>query len=317
MAWARFRKKRDMPEGLWVKCPGCEATLFKKELGRNLKVCTECNHHFSVTGRERVEMTVDGGSFVEFDPNLHTVDRLEFEATGSYVGKLRKAIEKSGTNEAALYGTCTIGGHPAVLCVIDFSFIGGSMGTVVGEKVTRAVELGTKKRWPVIVISASGGARMHEGALSLMQMAKTSVAIDRHGREGLLYISVLTNPTTGGVMASFAAVGDVILAEPDALIGFAGPRVIQETLRQQLPDGFQRSEFLLEHGFLDRITPREAMHSTLSSLLDYLAVYEDPSIVLTESAWNPPAFPPEEGTPDESTPEEASAAAPQEAKTDA
>jgi acetyl-CoA carboxylase carboxyl transferase subunit beta len=305
MAWSRFRKKRDMPEGLWVKCPSCEATLFKKELERNLKVCTECNHHFSVSGTERVQMTADAGSFSELDPDIHTVDRLQFEATGSYVEKLQRAIKKSGKNEAALYGTCTIGGHPAVLCVIDFSFIGGSMGSVVGEKVTRAVELGTEKRWPVIVISASGGARMHEGALSLMQMAKTSVAIDRHNREGLLYVSVLTNPTTGGVMASFAAVGDVIISEPNALIGFAGPRVIQETLRQQLPEGFQRAEFLLEHGFLDRITARADMHSTLSLLLSYLARYEDPASILPEGQWQLPAFP----TPDPAD-EEASDAEP-------
>lgn len=279
-----------MPEGLWVKCPSCDATLFKKELERNLKVCGECGHHFSVTGTERVMMIADANSFEEASTDLHTIDRLGFTATGSYVEKLNRAIKKSGKNEAALYGPCTIQGHPAVLCVLDFSFIGGSMGSVVGEKVTRAVELGTEKSWPVIVVSASGGARMHEGALSLMQMAKTSVAINRHTEKGNLYISILTNPTTGGVMASFAAVGDIILAEPGALIGFAGPRVIQETLRQTLPDGFQRSEFLLDHGFLDRIVPRNDLQKTLASLLAYLPTY-GPNEVLPEGQFQAPAFP--------------------------
>ncbi len=290
MAWKRFRKKKDMPGGLWIKCPSCDAMLFNKELARNLNVCTDCQHHFPVSGRQRVAMTVDEGSFHEESPDLWAIDRLDFVDKEPYIAKLEKSMKKSGATEAALYGPCTIEGQPLVLCVLDFSFIGGSMGCVVGEKVTRAVELATEKNLPVIVISASGGARMHEGALSLMQMAKTSVAIARHAEKGGLYISVLTNPTTGGVMASFAALGDVVVAEPAALIGFAGPRVIQETLRQQLPDGFQRSEFLLEHGFLDRITPRGELRGALSSFLGILWTYREGE-VLEEGAWRAPNFP--------------------------
>ncbi|MFT7620634.1 MAG: acetyl-CoA carboxylase carboxyl transferase subunit beta [Planctomycetota bacterium] len=290
MAWNRFRRKKDMPGGLWIKCPSCETMLFKKELTRNLRVCTECDHHFSVTGNQRINMTVDGGSFTEESPNLYTIDRLDFVDKEPYGAKLERSMKKSGSTEAALYGACSIKGQPLVLCVLDFSFIGGSMGSVVGEKVTRAVELATEKNLPVIVISASGGARMHEGALSLMQMSKTSLAIARHAKKGGLYVSVLTNPTTGGVMASFAALGDVVVAEPGALIGFAGPRVIQETLRQTLPDGFQRSEFLLERGFLDKIVPRAEMREKLASLLDYLWTYKAGELI-PEGQWEDPTFP--------------------------
>ncbi len=290
MAWNRFRRKKDMPGGLWIKCPSCSTMLFKKELARNYRVCTECNHHFPVTGAQRIAMTVDGDSFQEESPALYTIDRLEFVDKEPYAAKLERTMKKSGSTEAALYGPCTIEGQPLILCVLDFSFIGGSMGSVVGEKVTRAVELATEKNLPVVVISASGGARMHEGALSLMQMSKTSIAIARHAEKGGLYISVLTNPTTGGVMASFAALGDVVIAEPGALIGFAGPRVIQETLRQQLPEGFQRSEFLLERGFLDKIVPRAEMRDTLSSFLSYFWRYREGE-VLAEDQWNPPTFP--------------------------
>ncbi len=290
MAWNRFRRKKDMPGGLWIKCPSCNTMLFKKELARNLRVCTECDHHFSVTGTQRIAMTVDGESFVEESPNLYTLDRLEFVDKEPYSAKLDRSMKKSGATEAALYGACTIKGQPLVLCVLDFSFIGGSMGSVVGEKVTRAVELATQKNLPVVVISASGGARMHEGALSLMQMSKTSLAIARHAEKGGLYISVLTNPTTGGVMASFAALGDVVVAEPGALIGFAGPRVIQETLRQTLPEGFQRSEFLLDRGFLDKIVPRAEMRDTLSNFINYLWTYEGDEVVPL-GEWQEPTFP--------------------------
>lgn len=300
MAWNRFRRKKDMPGGLWVKCPSCSTMLFKKELARNLRVCTECNHHFSVTGAQRIAMTVDGGSFQEESPKLYTIDRLEFFDKEPYSAKLERSMKKSGSTEAALYGACSIEGQPLVLCVLDFSFIGGSMGSVVGEKVTRAVELATKKNLPVVVISASGGARMHEGALSLMQMSKTSIAIARHADKGGLYVSVLTNPTTGGVMASFAALGDVVVAEPGALIGFAGPRVIQETLRQTLPDGFQRSEFLLNRGFLDKIVPRAEMRKTLSNFLDYLWTYKEGELI-PEGEWQEPSFPASE---EEETPKE-------------
>ncbi|MCB9833779.1 MAG: acetyl-CoA carboxylase carboxyltransferase subunit beta [Planctomycetes bacterium] len=290
MAWKRFRKKKDMPGGLWIKCPNCDAMLFNKELARNLHVCTDCQHHFPISARQRVAMTVDEGSFHEESPDLWAIDRLNFVDKESYAAKLEKSMKKSGSSEAAIYGCCTIEGQPLVLCVLDFSFIGGSMGCVVGEKVTRAVELATEKNLPVVVISASGGARMHEGALSLMQMAKTSVAIARHAEKGGLYISVLTNPTTGGVMASFAALGDVVVAEPAALIGFAGPRVIQETLRQQLPEGFQRSEFLLDHGFLDKIIPRGEMRRSLANFLRYFWRYKETE-VLAADGWQAPNFP--------------------------
>jgi acetyl-CoA carboxylase carboxyl transferase subunit beta len=290
MAFIRFRKKKDIPTGLWVKCENCEATLFKKELARNVHVCGECGHHFSMSGRERIRITVDRDSFLELSVELYALDRLAFVDKEPYTAKLAKSIKKTGQSDAAIYGTCTIAGHPAVLCVLDFTFIGGSMGTVVGEKVTRAIELATERRLPVIVVSASGGARMHEGALSLMQMAKTSCAIQRHHDQGGLYISVLTNPTTGGVTASFAALGDVTLAEPGALIGFAGPRVIKETLRTSLPDGFQRSEFLLEHGFIDRIVPRAELRQELARLLGYLWRYQEGER-LAEGQWSPPEAP--------------------------
>ncbi len=291
MAWKRFRKKKDLPSGLWVKCPSCRATLFKKELIRNGNVCGQCEHHFPLTARERVEMLADGNSFQEQSPDLYPIDRLDFVDREPYAHKLARAVEKTGQNEAAVYGPCTMEGKPVILCVMDFTFIGGSMGCVVGEKVTRAVELATEKNWPVIVVSASGGARMHEGALSLMQMAKTSCAISRHDERGGLFISVLSNPTTGGVMASFAALGDLIVAEPGALIGFAGPRVIKETLRQQLPDGFQRSEFLLPHGFLDQIIHRKDLRRSLVDFLDHLWTYADGEV---RPDWQEPSFPPQE-----------------------
>lgn len=292
MAFIRFRKKKDIPSGLWKKCEKCEATLFAKELARNLHICGECGFHFRVGGRERIRITVDHDSFVEFSPNLYTIDRLNFVDTDTYQSKLVKYVKKTGNAEAGIYGTCTISGHPAVLAVIDFDFLGGSMGSVVGEKITRAIELSTEKRIPVIVISASGGARMHEGALSLMQMAKSAAAIRRHHEQGGLYISVLTNPTTGGVMASFAALGDITLAEPNALIGFAGPRVIKQTLRTELPDGFQRSEFLMDHGYIDRIVPRVDLRSELTRFLSYLWKYQ-PGERLPEGTWQPPQLPPE------------------------
>ena len=293
MAWKRFRKKKDLPEGLWIKCTKCSATIFKKELVRNFNVCGECGFHFPVTARERVRMTVDRDTFIEEGADIYPLDRLSFVDKESYAEKLARSTEKSGATEAAIYGTCRIEGQPLVLCVLDFSFIGGSMGCVVGEKVTRAVELATRKNWPVVVISSSGGARMHEGALSLMQMAKSSCAIARHDAKGGLFISVLTNPTTGGVMASFAALGDLIIAEPGALIGFAGPRVIKETLRQQLPEGFQTSEFLLQHGFLDRIVPRAQVRSALGRLIGFLWTYAEGE-KQPEGTWATPDFPPEE-----------------------
>ena len=324
MAWRRFRKKKELPSGLWIKCPKCGETQFKKELRRNLDVCTECAHHFALSAPDRVLHLVDHDSFAEECTGIYTIDRLSFVDREPYSAKIRRAVEKTGRAEAVIYGLATIEGKPLVVCAMDFTFIGGSMGSVVGEKITRAIELGTEKGLPVAVISASGGARMHEGALSLMQMGKTCAALQRHDEKGGLFISVLTDPTTGGVMASFAALGDVILAEPGALIGFAGPRVIQETLRQQLPEGFQRSEFLLDRGFLDQIVARHELRGQLSKILGYLGNYK-PDQIASPDSWSPPEAwdlpdepaPEPEATPDtssselaESSPEPAAPAAP-------
>lgn len=275
MGWTRFRKKRDMPEGLWVKCPECSATLFNKDLAEALNVCGECGYHLRLPSRDRITSLLDPWSFEEHWEDLRTLDRLSFVDRDPYPVKLERAAEKAGVSEAAVAGTGTIEGNPLSLCCLDFGFMGGSMGTVVGEKVARTVELATAEGMPVVIVSCSGGARMHEGALSLMQMGKTSAALARHHAQGQLFISVLANPTTGGVMASFAALGDVILAEPKALIGFAGPRVIQETLRTELPEGFQTSEFLLEKGFIDRIVARSSMREVIGRLIRFLARYED------------------------------------------
>ncbi len=275
MAWSRFRKKRDMPEGLWVNCKQCNQTLFTKELTANHQVCEHCGYHMHQAASERLETLCDADSFVELWDDLFTKDRLDFIDKEPYPEKIRKSADKSGLTEGAVAGTGTIKGQPVAACSLDFAFMGGSMGTVVGEKVARTIELATAERIPAIVISCSGGARMHEGALSLMQMGKTSGAIARMHDAGGLYISVLANPTTGGVMASFAALGDVILAEPGALIGFAGPRVIRETLRTELPKGFQTAEFLLERGFIDRIVKRSDLRDDIATAIDFLWTYTD------------------------------------------
>jgi len=275
MAWSRFRKKRDMPEGLWVNCKRCNQTLFTKELTSNQQICQHCGYHMHQSARERLATMCDAGSFVELWGDLFTKDRLDFIDKEPYPEKLRKSASKSGLTEGAVAGTGSIKGHPVAVCSLDFAFMGGSMGTVVGEKVARTIELATEERVPAIVISCSGGARMHEGALSLMQMGKTSGAIARMHDAGGLYISILANPTTGGVMASFAALGDIILAEPGALIGFAGPRVIRETLRTELPDGFQTAEFLLERGFIDRIVKRTDLRDDIATAIDFLWTYTD------------------------------------------
>lgn len=271
MAWERFRKKRDVPEGLWLKCKKCNETLFKKDLEAVLSVCVHCGYHFGLNARERIATLVDPDSFEEMWSDLRAIDRLGFVDKEPYTVKMTKAEAKSGSTEAAMAGVGRIDGLRVSLCVLDFSYMGGSMGTVVGEKVTRALEVAADEGIPCIVVACSGGARMHEGALSLMQMAKTSGAIQRLADRGGLFISLLTNPTTGGVTASFAALGDVIYAEPEALIGFAGPRVIQETLRTELPEGFQRSEFLLERGFIDRIVARKDLRATLAQTIRLLA----------------------------------------------
>jgi len=268
MAWTRFGKKKDMPGGLWIKCGDCGVMIFHKDFTAH-KLCPECGHHFSLKGTERVAITADQDSFEELWADMRTIDALGFVDRGPYSEKIDKVVSKTGRNEAVLTGRAKILGIPVALGVMDFSFLGGSMGVVVGEKITRLVELATEENLPVIIFCASGGARMHEGALSLMQMAKTCSALSRFNDAGGFYVSVLTNPTTGGVTASFASVADVILAEPGALIGFAGPRVIRETLKQELPNGFQRAEFLLEKGQIDRIVARPDLRRELAKLIAY------------------------------------------------
>jgi len=263
-------RKRDIPRGLWTKCPSCGELIFRRELENSLNVCPKCGHHFQLTRDKRIELLTEPGSFREWDASLESADPLKFTGTDSYESKLKNSISKTGYREAITTGEALIGPHRVGLGVMDFSFLGASMGSVVGEKVTRLFERATFLRLPVVISCASGGARMYEGMLSLMQMAKTSAAIGRHRAAGLPYIPILTHPTTAGVMASFATLGDVIVAEPGALIGFAGPRVIRETTQQELPEGFQRSEFLLKHGLLDMVVPRSRLKETIVALLDFM-----------------------------------------------
>ncbi len=279
MAW--FRRKKDdaggparkvvIAEGLWIKCESCKEIVYRAEVERSGRVCPKCRYPFRITARERIAMLADEGAFEEQDGSLQSLDPLGFKDTKRYRDRLKSAQDKTGLREAVVCGVARIGGWPTVLCVFDFDFMGGSMASVVGEKLTRAIELAVQKRLPVIIVSASGGARMQEGILSLMQMAKTSAALERLASERLPYLSVLTDPTTGGVTASFAMLGDVILAEPRALIGFAGPRVIAETIRQPLPEGFQRSEFLLEHGQVDLVVERRDLKDTVRRILAFFA----------------------------------------------
>ena len=265
-------KKRDIPEGLWTKCPKCSTMVYDKELDENLKVCPKCGHHFPVSSRERLHSLVETCSFEEMDPDMTSVDMLNFNGVASYKAKLEEYQKSTTLKDAVLTGICKIGPHRAALGVMDFGFLGGSMGSVVGEKLTRLIERATEKELPVIIISTSGGARMYEGMFSLMQMAKTSAALAYHAQHRLPYISVLTHPTTAGVMASYASLGDLILAEPGAMIGFAGPRVIKDTTQAELPPGFQTAEFLLDHGLIDAIVPRKEIKPRLIEYLDYLAV---------------------------------------------
>jgi acetyl-CoA carboxylase carboxyl transferase subunit beta len=264
------KKKREIPEGLWTKCPRCEAMLFDKELDDNLKVCQKCNHHFPIGARERIHALVETCSFEEMDAEMISVDVLGFTGAASYKDKLNANWKKGSLKDAVVTGIGMIGPHRTGLGVMDFAFLGGSMGSVVGEKLARLIEKCTEKRLPVIIVSTSGGARMYEGMFSLMQMAKTCAALAYHARARLPYISVLTNPDYAGVMASYASVGDLILAEPGALIGFAGPRVIKDTTQAELPPGFQTAEFLLDHGLIDAIVPRKEMKTRLIGYLDYL-----------------------------------------------
>jgi len=268
-------KKKDMPEGLWINCPSCGAMLHQLELEENLKVCHKCLHHFTLTGEERIRSVVDAGSFQEIDAKLETTDPLRFLDYGE---KVKGYQQRTGLKDAMVTGRAAISGHPILIGAMDFRFLGASMGSVVGEKITRAIEVATKERKPVILFSASGGARMHEGILSLMQMGKTSAALARHHAARLPYLSVLTHPTTGGVTASFATLGDIILAEPKCMIGFAGPRVIKETTHQNLPTGFQTAEFMLDHGLVDMIVERKDMRNRLADLLDYLMPESRPRV---------------------------------------
>ncbi len=263
-------KKKDIPEGLWTKCPNCEAMLFDKELDENLKVCMRCQQHFPIGARERIHALVETCSFEEMDSGLVSVDILKFTGVASYADKLAANQRSTSLRDAVITGIGRLGPHKVALGVMDFSFLGGSMGSVVGEKLTRMIEAATDRGLPVIIISTSGGARMYEGMFSLMQMAKTCGALAYHARNRLPYVSVLTHPTTAGVMASYASVGDLIVAEPGAMIGFAGPRVIKDTTQAELPPGFQTAEFLLERGLIDAIVPRKELRERLTIYLDYL-----------------------------------------------
>ena len=272
MVWFRKEKqpieppkeKRIQTEGLWVKCDDCKQILWKKDLENSLLCCPKCNHHFKMGSRARLEMLFDDGRYTEHDAGLASTDPLQFKDTKSYSDRLRQAERNTGLKDAVITGEGQLEGNPAILCAMEFQFIGGSMGAVVGEKVTRAIDRCIDKKLPLVVVSCSGGARMMEGAISLMQMAKISAALARLDEVRKPYISVLTDPTTGGVTASFAMLGDLNIAEPGALIGFAGPRVIEQTIRQKLPPGFQRAEFLLAHGMLDAIVPRKDLKSFLA-----------------------------------------------------
>ncbi len=261
-------KKRDIPEGLWIKCPSCESMIFDKVLDENLKVCPKCQYHFPIGSRERIHSLVETCTFEEMDAEMVSVDVLKF--TG-YKAKLERDRKATMLKDAVVTGVGKIGRHQVALGVMDFGFLGGSMGSVVGEKLTRLIERATEGNWPVIIVSTSGGARMQEGSFSLMQMAKTSAALAYHAQRRLPYISVLTNNSYGGVMASYAALGDLILAEPSAMIGFAGPRVIKDTTHAELPPGFQTAEFLVDHGLIDAIVPRKEAKDQLITYLDFLS----------------------------------------------
>jgi acetyl-CoA carboxylase carboxyl transferase subunit beta len=279
MAWFKRARKpiaaaKDktsrVPEGLWVKCPGCEQVIYNKDLATNLNVCPKCGHHFRIGAADRLRMLFDDGTFTEYDKGLVSTDPLKFTDTKPYRTRLEASIEATGQKDAVVAASGRIEGIETSVAAMEYSFIGGSMGVVVGEKITRAIERAIDNRWPVVIVCSSGGARMMEGALSLMQMAKISGALARLAQERLAYIAVLTDPTTGGVTASFAMLGDLNIAEPKALIGFAGPRVIEQTIRQKLPEGFQRAEFLLEKGMVDLVVDRRDMKPVIAKALRFM-----------------------------------------------
>lgn len=265
MPFARGRK--EFPSHLWTQCPGCGEMLFNKQLVRNLNVCTSCEHHFRFGGRERIELLVDRGSFEEHDSEMTSADPLVFADSKPYPTRIEAARAKSGEQDAVITGFALIGEVPTAIASMDFDFIGGSMGSVVGEKITRVAERALAERRPLVIVSASGGARMQEGTIALMQMAKIVAALGRLADAGLPFVSVLTDPTTGGVLASYASLGDLIVAEPGALIGFSGARVTDQTIGEKLPTGFQRSEFVLEHGFIDQIVPRAQLRDRVAFFL--------------------------------------------------
>lgn len=276
MAWFRRNKpglvssnKKEMPDGLWVRCESCGEIIYKKQLSQNSFVCLKCNFHFRIAGSDYIQLLLDENSFEETDKDIRGKDFLDFRDTKRYTDRLKTAQKKSGLNDAVRTGLGKIGGYPVVFGVMDFGFIGGSMGSVVGEKVARAIDRADQKHHPLILVCASGGARMQESIISLMQMAKTSARLARFSDHGGLYIPILTNPTTAGVMASYAMLGDIHLAEPGALIGFAGPRVIKQTIGQDLPEGFQRAQFQLDHGFVDSIITRQEMKKSLITILSF------------------------------------------------
>ena len=276
MAWfkkgkeLKTDKKIKIPEGLWVKCDSCKEIIYKKEIDKNLKICPKCNYHFRISARERIKLLVDEGSFIEIDSGLASSDPLHFKDKIPYKDRLAENSKKSGLEEAAISGEAMVEGHPVIMVIMDFSFMGGSMGSVVGEKVMRAAEAALEKKIPLVTVASSGGARMQEGIFSLMQMARVSAAIAKLHEGGNLYISILADPTFGGVTASFAMLGDIIIAEPRSLIGFAGPRVIEQTIKQQLPEDFQRAEFLLDHGMIDMVVDRKVMKKTLGQIVGLL-----------------------------------------------
>jgi acetyl-CoA carboxylase carboxyl transferase subunit beta len=267
------QEKREEPkhsDQLWVKCNSCNEIIYRKVIERNFQVCPKCNYHFQIPARRRIECVVDPGTFIEYDMDLVSADPLEFKDSKRYPSRVKESQEKTGQKDAILCGEAKIEGQPAMIGIFEFNFMGGSLGSVVGEKITRLIERAIEKRIGVVIFCASGGARMQEGILSLMQMAKTSAALAKLHEAKIPYLSVLTDPTTGGVSASIAMLGDVIIAEPKAMIGFAGPRVIKETIRAELPEGFQRAEYLLEHGMVDLIVERKNLRHVLASLLEML-----------------------------------------------
>jgi len=276
MAWfkkskeVKTDKKIKIPEGLWVKCDSCKEIIYKKEIDKNLKICPKCNYHFRISAKERIKLFVDEGSFVEIDSGLVSNDPLNFKDKIPYRDRLEENRKKSGLEEAAISGEAMVEGRPVIMVIMDFAFMGGSMGSVVGEKVMRAAEAALEKKIPLITVASSGGARMQEGIFSLMQMARVSAAIAKLNESGILYISILADPTFGGVTASFAMLGDVIIAEPRSLIGFAGPRVIEQTIKQQLSEDFQRAEFLLDHGLIDIVVDRKALKKTIGQIIGLL-----------------------------------------------